>query len=221
VRVGDKGSFDEYRVEEKYIMEQKTVMPVLAAGAVGMSLLLGAIPVQAADVILDGNNNVTRIDNLELNLDTDELDGVYHVDFINGTGLDIYGSEDNFDFPTEENAIAIVQVSNALNLNNPVPTGASSAGTQQYYIPAIEYFGLWASFGGEFFQSVGGWDGCETDCLAGTGVLQPSDTITYAKFTLAGPPIPPCEGDLNNDGVVDAEDFSIFLVDWNRTDCPL
>lgn len=191
----------------------------LTAVVVAMGLLLGASTTQAAEVEVDPSGNAIRITNLEVLLDQGTM--FFDVDFINGTGLDIYGSEDNFAFPPEENAIAIVQVSNALNLNNPVPTGASSAGTQQYYIPAIEYFGLWASFGGEFFQSVGGWDGCETDCLAGTGVLQPSDTITYAKFTLAGPPIPPCEGDLNNDGVVDAEDFSIFLVDWNRTDCPV
>ena len=181
-------------------MKQKTVMPVLAAGAVVMSLLLGAIPVQAADVILDGNNNVTRIENLELNFDRDEFDGLYDVDFINGTGLNIYGSEDNFDFPPEENGIAIVQVNNALNLNNPVPTGASSAGTKLYFIPAIEYFGLWAAFGGEFFQSVGGWDACESDCLSSISVLRPSDVHTYAKFTLAdGEPPTPSGVDLTGD----------------------
>ena len=203
-------------------MKPKNTFLALAASTLALGLLLGTSMTQAADLELDGNGNVLRVTNLELDLDTDELDGFYDVEFTNSTGLNIYGSVDGpFDFPPEENGIAIIQLNNALNLNNPVPTGASSAGTQQYYIPAIEYFGLWASFGGEFFQSVGGWDGCETDCLAGTGVLQPSDTITYAKFTLAGPPIPPCEGDLNNDGVVDAEDFSIFLVDWGRTDCPL
>ena len=181
-------------------MKQKTVMPVLAAGAMTISLLLGAIPVQAADVILDGNNNVTRIENLELNFDRDEFDGLYDVDFINGTGLNIYGSEDNFDFPTEENAIAIVQVNNALNLNNPIPTGASSAGSSQFFIPAIEYFGLWAAFGGQYFSTGGGWDACENDCLSGISVLRPSDVHTYAKFTLAdGEPPPPTGVDLTGD----------------------
>jgi len=193
---------DNESVEEKYIMKQIKKYSVLAAGAVAAGLLLGASTAQAANtgVILDGNNNVTRIENLELNFDRDEFDGLYDVDFINGTGLNIYGSEDNFDFPPEENAIAIIQVNNALNLNNPVPTGASSAGTNQFFIPAIEYFGLWAAFGGQFSQLVGGWDACESDCLSGISVLRPSDVLTYAKFTLAdGEPPPPSGVDLTGD----------------------
>jgi hypothetical protein len=31
----------------------------------------------------------------------------------------------------------------------------------------------------------------------------------------------PCAGDLNNNGVVDDEDFLIFVNDWGRTDCPI
>jgi hypothetical protein len=31
----------------------------------------------------------------------------------------------------------------------------------------------------------------------------------------------PCAGDLNNNGVVDDEDFLIFINDWGRTDCPI
>jgi hypothetical protein len=178
-------------------MKQKTGFPALAVGAVAMGLLLGAIPLQAADVELDGAGNVLRVTNLALDLDTDELDGLYDVEFTNSTGLNIYGSvEGPFDFPPEENAIAIIQLSNALNLNNPVPTGASSAGTQRYHIPAIEYFGLWAAFGGEYFQSVGGWDACETDCLSGIEVVQPDATLTYAKFTRSGDLPPPTSVDL-------------------------
>jgi hypothetical protein len=31
----------------------------------------------------------------------------------------------------------------------------------------------------------------------------------------------PCPGDLNNDGTVDVDDFTILLEDWGRTDCPI
>ena len=179
-------------------MKQKTGFSALAAGAVALGLLLGTSLTQAAEVELDGAGNVLRVTNLELNLDTDALDGFYDVEFINGTGLNIYGTlEEPFDFPPEENGIAIVQLNNALNLNNPVPTGASSAGTRQYYIPAVEYFGLWAAFGGEYFPAGGLWDACEVDCLSGIEVVQPEATATYAKFTLAdGEPPPPTGVDL-------------------------
>ena len=130
-------------------MKQTKNFSALAAGIVTMGLLLGASTAQAETVELDGSGNVIRVTNLELNLDNDDLDGFYDVEFINDSGLDVYGSVDGpFDFPAEAAATAIVQVNNALNLNNPVPTGASSAGTDQYFIPGIEYFNLWAAFGG-------------------------------------------------------------------------
>lgn len=184
-------------------MKQKTGFPALAAGAVAMSLLLGTSTTQAADVELDGNGNVLRVTDLALDLDSDELDGLYDVEFINAAGINIYGSvEGPFDFPPEENGIAIIQLNNALNLNNPTPTGASSAGTPRYYIPAIEYFGLWAAFGGEYFSSVGGWDACETDCLSGIEVVRPDQVVTYARFTPSdgSQPPPPSSGvDLTGD----------------------
>ena len=165
-------------------MKQKSIFSALAAGAFAIGLLLGAIPVQAAEVILDGNN-VVRVNNLEINFDRDELDGFYNVEFMRGTGSSIYGSEAGFDFPlAEDGATAIIALNNALNLNNPVPTGASSSGSEQFFIPAIEYFGLWAAYGGQYFQSAGGWDACEVDCLSGISVLQPDTVATYAKFTL-------------------------------------
>jgi hypothetical protein len=45
----------------------------------------------------------------------------------------------------------------------------------------------------------------------------------WADFTptTADPSIPPCEGDLNNDGAVDVDDWSIFVDDWGREDCPI
>jgi hypothetical protein len=111
----------------------------------------------------------------------------FDVDFINGTGLAVYGCGDEacFDFRLAEDAgTAIIQVNNALSLNNPLPTGASSAGTSQYFIPAIEYFGLWAAFGGQFFSGVPGWDACEQpECASGLAVLRTDDVLTYAKFT--------------------------------------
>ena len=162
----------------------------LAAGVVSMGLLLGASTAQA-NVVLEGNN-VVRIDNLELNFDQDELDGFYNVEFINGQGSSLYpGGESSFDFDNAEDAgTALVQINNALNLNTPVPTGASSAGTEQFFIPALERFGVWGAFGSQFFEPGGvpGWDACELDCLSGVAILGPDEFNTYAKISAV--PVP-------------------------------
>jgi hypothetical protein len=162
----------------------------LAAGALATGLLLGASTAQAAQVILDGNN-VIGIDNLELDFDQDSKDGFYDVAFINDTGSNLFGSGFDFDNPEDAGA-AIIQVNNALNLNNPVPTGASSVGADQFFIPALERFGFWGAFGSEFFSPGGvpGWDACEVDCLSGVTILNPSDAYTYATFQTSAIPVP-------------------------------
>lgn len=91
-------------------MKPKNTFLALAGSTLALGLLLGTGMTQAADVELDGAGNVLRVTNLELNLDDDTLDGFYDVEFINSAGLNIYGSvEGPFDFPPEENGIAIVQ----------------------------------------------------------------------------------------------------------------
>ena len=155
----------------------------LAAGAITIGLLLGASSAQAATTFeLDGENNVIRINNLELNLDDDALDGLYNVEFINDTGLNVYGTVDGpFDFPLAEDAVTVaIQLNTALNLNNPVPTGASSAGSSEFFIPGIEYFGFWAGFGSEDPLQSGLWDGS-------LAVLNPDEISTFASFTPAVP----------------------------------
>ena len=168
----------------------------LAAGAVAMGLLLGASTAQAANVELDGSGNVIRVTNLELNFDDDALDGFYNADFITGKGSDIYGFDPaEFDFfPAEENSFAMIQLNNALNLADTVPVGAGSIGSDQYFIPAIEFnfslppIDIFAAFGGAIIGGL--WDACEIDCLSGITALRPDDVNTFAKFSIGGPPIP-------------------------------
>jgi hypothetical protein len=71
-------------------MKQTKKFSALAAGIVTTSLLLGASAAQAANVEIV-NGNVIRVTDLALNLDQDDLDGLYNVDFVTGVGSDIYG----------------------------------------------------------------------------------------------------------------------------------
>jgi hypothetical protein len=170
-------------------MKQTKNFSALAAGIVTMGLLLGASTAQAANVELDGSDNVIRVTNLELNFDNDALDGFYNADFITGKGSDIYGFDPaEFDFsPAEENSAAMIQLNNALSLADTVPVGAGSIGSDQYFIPAIEFnfpvppIDIWGAFGGENFGAL--WDACETDCLSGVTALRPDDVNTFAKFS--------------------------------------
>lgn len=148
----------------------------------------------AVTVILDGDN-VIRIENLEVQLDQGTV--LYNVDFITSSGDNLYGSDPaSFDFPlAEDAATAIIQVNNALNLNDPIPNGAGPLGTDQYFIPGLERTRLgitaWGAFGGENL-GLGGlnaWDACEVDCLgSGIAILFPDEVVTYAKFTVV--PVP-------------------------------
>ena len=171
----------------------------LFATALVASMLIGFSSAQAATVILDDNDNVIRVENLELDFDNDALDGLYNVDFITRKGSEIYGSDPaEFDFfPAEENALALAQLNEALNNDSdPVPVGASSTGSDQYFIPAIEYnfpvppIDIWGAFGGENIGSLVRpvWGACEDNCLAGVTALRPEDVETFAKFTVV--PIP-------------------------------
>lgn len=166
----------------------------LAAGVLASSLLLGTSAAQAANVELDNDDNVIRVTNLELNFDDDALDGFYNVDFITGVGSDIYGfNPAEFDFfPAEENSAAIIQLNNTLNLAGTVPVGAGSIGSDQYFVPAIEFnfplppIDIWGAFGAE--NLLGLWDACETNCLSGITAMRPGDVHTFAKFSAV--PVP-------------------------------
>jgi PKD repeat protein len=133
-------------------------------------------------VILDDNNNVIRIENLEMILDQDGHT-VFNVDFVNDTAFDIYGALLDFPFTEEDSVNAMEQVTDALNTNSPVPPGAGPLGTDQFFIGVDEELGteLILSLGGENFSGI--WDQCEIDCVAGVATQNPAAPFTYAVFT--------------------------------------
>ena len=173
----------------------------LAAGFIAVSLLLGAGMAQATEVILEGNR-VIRIENLEV-FDDQGGPTVYDVDFVYDRGVDVYGSNFNFDFTQEEDALsALIAVNNALNARSPRPTGAGPNGTQQYFIGVeVEREGFIAAVGGENIAGI--WEQCQLDCLAGTSVLKSTESATYADFSPAGSEPPPSSGPVNLSGDVE------------------
>jgi hypothetical protein len=168
--------------------------------SVGMLFLLSASTAQAANVELDGSDNVIRVTNLELNFDNDALDGFYNVEFITGTGSFIFGTEPaNFPFPLAEDMLAAtIQLNDALSGAPVVPTGAGTVGAERYLVPAIEYDfpfppdfpTVWAAATGQYFDIAGGtWEQCQgDDCLAGITVLPPDGVATFATFSAV--PVP-------------------------------
>ena len=167
---------------------KKSLQVLLTTGALVMALLSGAGTAQAATVIVVDDNAI-RILNLEVILDQGGQK-FFDVDFVDDTGFNIYGSSLDLPFSEEDAINALIQVNQALNENNPVPTGAGSDGADQFFIggdvtPVTEIIG---GIGSEFFIS--DWDRCDTDCILGVRPLNPSDIFTYAKFTPAVIPVP-------------------------------
>jgi hypothetical protein len=139
------------------------------------------------NVITDVDGNVVRIENLPV---VDENTGditIYNVDFVYGTAIDVYGVGLNFDFtaPRDDETIivALAQVLNALNFDDPIPPAAGSQGTDQFFIGyKVEDVPV-VAVGGENIAGI--WDQCKTDCLVGVTLLPPGDPVTYADFTVA------------------------------------
>jgi hypothetical protein len=131
---------------------------------------------QAVTVILDGNN-VIRIENLPVTNQLEEVT-VYNVDFVFDSGIGVYGSNFDFTFTQEEDAVlALKATMDALNANNPTPTGAGPVGTDQFFI-GVEFddtsqVPVIAALGGE--NILGLWDQCDTDCIGGAAVPQITD----------------------------------------------
>jgi hypothetical protein len=90
----------------------------------------------------------------------------------------------------EDAMLARISVDDALNLHNPLPTGAGPLNDSQYFIGAFKEEETMVAVGGEFFNVPGGvdeWNWCDADCLPfGVKVLDPAERFTYASFT----PIP-------------------------------
>jgi PKD repeat protein len=149
-------------------------------------LLLGAWGnTEATELIIDANDNVIRIENLEVFLDQGGST-VFNVDFVYDTAFNVYGESLELPF-TEEDAInALAQVNDALNAHTPVPPGAGTLGTSQFFIGAEKdpLTGFIGGVGSEYFSEDGEWNGCDTDCIYGVAVLDPAAFVTYADFTV-------------------------------------
>ncbi len=183
----------------------------LAAGAVAMSLMLGASAASAQTVITDPANpdTVIRIENLPVVFDAGETE-VYNVDFIYTNGFVAYGEELNeFDFKglnvEGESFAALRAVNETLNGENSIPNTAGIPGESIFYIGLEEQQGsdgIIAAIGSEFDVS---WFECEEpNCLNGTAVLSALTQVTYAIFTEADssgnkPPVADANGEYVGD----------------------
>jgi hypothetical protein len=163
--------------------KMRTLFLTLLASA--LTLCFGSA--QAQEVCLDGNT-ATGIDDLEVFTDQGGTQ-VFDVVFRLATGFNTYGQNlDGFPFEggnAEEDAFAtILAINNALDT-----TSANSAGVSNrdiYYIGVEEEqqgsAGAIAAVGGEYIASAA-WEACQTDCLAGTTILEADQQHVYADLT--------------------------------------
>ena len=118
------------------------------------------------------------------------------MEFVNDTGSNVYGDSPDFDFLNAEDRVtARIQVQNTLNFETPVPRGASSAGTDQFFIGADFEGGLIVALGSEYFSEAGRWGNCITGCVLndlqlGIGILPLNEVNTYATFAPSAIPVP-------------------------------
>ena len=139
----------------------------------------------ATVVETDEIGNVTRILNLQVIDETTEEVTIYNVRFVYGQANVVYGSDLNFPFtpPEDDETIfgALEAVTDVLNAEDPIPPGASSQGTDQFFI-GYEEDGPVTAVGGE--NIAGAWDQCETNpCIGGVALLNAySDLVTWADF---------------------------------------
>jgi hypothetical protein len=119
----------------------------------------------------------------------------WDIDFVRTTGLNVYGQSLIFTFDEEEDWVIVMKrVLEEINIANPTPQSASSAGSDIFYIgnektqengnPII------GATGGENFAGI--WDNCgPPGCVLGATLLSPSFIETYAVFREAGTGPPP------------------------------
>ena len=170
------------------IVKHNKISSALAAGAVAIGLFMGASTAQATTVILEGNS-VVRIEDLSV---TDQFGDVtvYNVDFLTTTALSLYGPDLVPQLKDEDSMLGRIAVTDALNANNPLPTAAGPANTDQFFIGAFQEETTMVAVGGEFeSRNPDEWDWCRVDCLPfGVKVMLPEDVATYADFTVV--PVP-------------------------------
>jgi len=141
------------------------------------------------NVIVDENGNVTRIENLPV-IDENEEVTIYNVRFVNDWANNVYGDPLTFDFPAsvrdETFFGALEAVTDVLNAEDSIPPGASSEGTGQFFIGYNEILRTIVAVGGE--NIAGGWDQCETECTDGVALLDAGSELTWADFQKVAAP---------------------------------
>ena len=166
-------------------MIRKSFTRLLAAATMSGALLAAAGTALGADVTVDANGNVTRIENLTVILQGEDA-AIYTVDFLDSTGAAEWGpQESDLDFNNEEDvSSALLSVLEALNTEVPIPPGAAPSGGSQFWIAAEWDDAFYAVVGGE---TIGGlWDQCKTGCIASVRVPPLPETLpaVIADFTL-------------------------------------
>jgi hypothetical protein len=195
----------------------------LTAVVVAMGLLLGTSAAQAANVNFDPNDSTkaTGIENLDIG------GTLYNVAFtaMQTAAAEVYGPfPGTFDFDTNQTAAdAAHAVNNALNINGAQTVGAEGSDGVPFYRIGFKEGSVLGIEAVIFWEAIKG-DGDLDPWLKNVDPDVDHYTLgvrMWADFTPAVPSIPPCEGDLNNDGAVDVDDWSIFIDDWGREDCPI
>ena len=159
---------------------------LLAAATMSGALLTAAGTALGADVTVDANGNVTRIENLTVILQGEDA-AVYTVDFLDSTGADVWGpNEEGLDFNNEEDvSSALISVLDALNTEVPIPSGAGLSGGSQFWIAAEYDDAFYAVVGGEVMGGL--WNQCgQPSCIASVRVPPLPETLpaVLADFTL-------------------------------------
>ena len=83
--------------------------------------------------------------------------------------------------PARRSFVPLPAVTDAFNAEDPIPPGASSEGTGQFFIGYNETLGTFAAVGGERIAG-GVWDQCETECTDGVALLSAGSELTWADF---------------------------------------
>ncbi|MGI9240433.1 MAG: hypothetical protein ACR2RV_06500 [Verrucomicrobiales bacterium] len=151
-----------------------------------LALVLGAITAiafglssaSAYTVILDGTT-VIRIENLLVPDDRGEL-SLYDVEFVETTGLLLYGDPADFDLDNEDASPGMAAILEVLNAQVPIPLAAGPGDATSFFIGADTDNDTIIAVGGEFSDN--DWGLCEEGCVSGVTPKLPGVVRTWAKF---------------------------------------
>jgi len=140
--------------------------------------------------IQDGD--ILAIGNLELDFDNDEKDGLYNITFVTSTISQEYGTPDpTFDFLLAEDGVAALpQIIAAINAAPETVTGASTTGSNTWFIPLIDVpdLGIPVSLAVGSSLTSEGWTICLSNCILGVTALDNDGFETFARVALV--PVP-------------------------------